>query len=103
MSKKGGKQRLPENKHSLVAGFTARTDKQAELINLIEEREVVIATGPAGTGKTFVSLATALSLLDQGFKKIILIKSVTTIPGENIGFLPGSAGEKMEPFLMSFT
>ena len=100
---KGKRQRLPENRHSLVEEFVPRTERQAELVRAIEEKEVVISIGPSGSGKTFAALAAALSLLDAGYDKVILIKSVTTIPGEEIGFTPGSAKEKMEPFMMSFT
>lgn len=100
---RGKRSRLPENRRDLVQGFSARTDKQAELVSLIEEKEVVIAIGPSGSGKTYAALATALSLLDNGYDKIMLIKSVTTIPGEEIGFTPGDKDEKMEPFMMSFT
>lgn len=93
----------PEKKTSLARGFVARTDKQAELIQSIEENEVTIAIGSAGSGKTICAVATALSLLNQGFDNIILIKSVTTLPGEELGHLPGSMNDKMDPFMMSFT
>lgn len=99
---KRNKQRLPEKQSKLVRDFKAKNVKQQELIDLINEREIVIATGPAGTGKTYVTLATALSLLGQTYKKIILVKSVTTIPGEEIGFLKGGMEQKMEPFIMSY-
>lgn len=92
-----------EKKQNFTKGFTARTDKQAELVSLIEEQEIVVAIGPAGTGKTYCAIAAALSLLNSGYDSIILVKSVTTLPGEEIGFLKGGIGEKMEPFMMSFT
>lgn len=92
-----------EKKQNFAKGFTARTDKQAELVSLIEEQEIVVAIGPAGTGKTYCAIATALSLLNSGYDNIILVKSVTTLPGEEIGFLKGGISEKMEPFMMSFT
>jgi len=93
----------PEKKNSFARGFVARTDKQAELVTSIEENEITIAIGPSGTGKTFAAVAAALSLLNQGFDNIMLVKSVTTLPGEEIGFLKGQLAEKMEPFMMSFT
>lgn len=101
MSKKKDKPRLPNT--SSVNTFKPRTEKQRELAKLIRDKEVVIATGSSGVGKTYVTAAIALQLLDEGYKKIILVKSVTTIPGENIGFIPGTYEEKMEPFLMSYT
>lgn len=94
--------RLPEKQASLVKDFSPRTEKQKELINSIRKNEVTIGIGSSGTGKTFCTVGVALQLLDQGYDKIILIKSVTTIPGEEIGFIPGTYGEKMEPFMMSY-
>ena len=102
MGNRREKQRLPEKQSKLVQNFNPKNDKQQDLVDLIKSREVIIATGVAGTGKTYVSLATALSLLGQVYKKVILVKSVTTIPGEEIGFLKGGMEQKMEPFIMSY-
>lgn len=79
-------------------------EKQKELKKAIEAKEIVIAIGPAGTGKTYLSLITALHLLKTNpqYRKIVLIKSVTTIPGEELGFLPGTLQEKMEPYMWSY-
>lgn len=95
--------RLPSKRAELVQYFRARNEKQQKLIDLINENEIVIAKGTPGSGKTYVALATALNLLGDVYKKLILVKSVVTIPGEETGFLPGGIGEKMEPFLMSYT
>jgi len=97
------KNRLPQSQSLLLENFEAKTAAQQILINLINTKEIVIAVGPAGTGKTYVTLATALELLDKGYKKIVLIKSVTTIPGEAIGFIPGGVDEKLEPYIMSYS
>ncbi len=102
MGRDRSKPRLPEKQSKLVQNFKPKNDKQQELVDLIETHEVVIATGVAGTGKTYVTLATALNLLSAGYKKVILVKSVTTIPGEEIGFLKGGMEQKMEPFIMSY-
>jgi len=96
------KPRLPEQHSRLVNNFRAKSEKQQKLIDMIEDNEIVIATGPAGTGKTYVTLAVALSLLGPVYKKVILVKSVTAIPGEDIGFLKGGMEQKMEPFVMSY-
>lgn len=101
-TEKREKNRLPEKQSNLVNDFKPKNEKQQEFINLINDREIIIATGPAGTGKTYVTLATALSLLGSIYKKVILVKSVTTIPGEEIGFLKGGMEQKMEPFIMSY-
>lgn len=102
MKKNNSKNRLPEKQTNLVNEFYPKNDKQQELINLIKNKEITIVSGPSGTGKTYVTLATALSLLGDVYKKIILVKSVTTIPGEEIGFLKGDMEQKMEPFVMSY-
>ena len=96
------KNRLPEKQSILVKDFHAKNQKQQQLVNLIEDKEVILATGVAGTGKTYVALATALSLLGPIYKKVVLVKSVTTLPGEEIGFLKGGMEQKMEPFVMSY-
>ena len=96
------KNRLPEKQSTLIKDFNAKNQKQQRLVNLIEDKEVILATGVAGTGKTYVALATALSLLGPIYKKVVLVKSVTTLPGEEIGFLKGGMEQKMEPFVMSY-
>jgi predicted ribonuclease YlaK len=100
MSKKN---KLPIEQKTRIKDFSPLNEKQEEFIDLIVNKEIILAAGVAGSGKTIVSLATALDLLGPVYKNIILIKSVTTIPGESIGFLPGSAEEKMDPFIMSYT
>ena len=81
--------RLPEKQSTLVKNFRPKNEKQQNLVNIIKNNEITIASGPAGTGKSFVTLATALELLGETYKKVILIKSVTTLPGEELGFLKG--------------
>ena len=78
--------------------------KQKDLKKSIENNEITIAIGPAGTGKTYLSLVTSLHLLKSQpqYRKIVLIKSVTTIKGEELGFLPGTLEEKMEPYMWSY-
>lgn len=82
-----------------------KTENQKKLVQSIKENEIIIASGFPGTGKTFLACAEALKLLknpDNSFKKIILVKSVTTLKDEEIGFLKGTMEEKMEPFMDSF-
>lgn len=83
----------------------AKNESQKKLINSIKNNEITICAGEAGCGKTYVSLAYALSLLRKNtnrYKKIYLVKSVTTLKGEEIGFLKGDLKEKIEPFMWSF-
>lgn len=82
-----------------------KTDNQKKLVQAIKDNEIIIASGFPGTGKTFLACAEALKLLknpETSFKKIILVKSVTTLKDEEIGFLKGTMEEKMEPFMDSF-
>ena len=81
-----------------------KTPNQKKLVNEIKNKEIVICSGLPGTGKTFLSCAMALELLknDPRYKKIVIVKSVTTLKDEEIGFLKGTMKEKMEPFMYSF-
>jgi len=83
----------------------AKNESQKKLINSIKNNEITICAGRAGTGKTFVAIAIALSLLrktNNRFKKIYLVKSVTTLKGEELGFLKGDLKEKIDPVMWSF-
>lgn len=84
--------------------YKYKNESQKNLIGLINQNKITIAAGPAGTGKTYVACAQALKLLksDPRFKKIILVKSVTVLEGEEVGFLKGDLKEKMYPFTISF-
>jgi len=83
----------------------AKNESQKKLINSIKNNEITICAGRAGTGKTFVAVAYALSLLrktSNRYKKIYLVKSVTTLKGEELGFLKGDLKEKIDPFMWSY-
>jgi phosphate starvation-inducible PhoH-like protein len=82
----------------------AKNPNQKLFASFIEDKEIVICSGPAGTGKTYVACAQALKLFknDQRYKKIYIVKSVTTLKDEEIGFLKGTLDEKMEPYIYSF-
>src|ERR1017187_485822 len=76
---------------------------QKDLINLINEKEIVIAAGPAGVGKSYVSIARAIELLrnpKNPYIKIIISKPAIEAD-EKLGFLPGTVREKMDPFIAS--
>lgn len=82
-----------------------KTENQKKLVTAIKDNEITIASGYPGTGKTFLACAEALKLIKNphnSFQKIILVKSVTTLKDEEIGFLKGTMEEKMEPFMDSF-
>ncbi len=85
-----------------VRKISCLNERQVQLKESIETNEITITIGLAGSGKTFVALHTALSLLGGKYKKIILVKSVTVLPEEEIGFIPGDMAAKMEPFMISY-
>lgn len=77
--------------------------KQKEFLKTIESHEVTICTAPAGVGKTYLACYQALKMLENHqVDKIVLVKSVITIPEESLGYVPGSISEKMDPFMISF-
>ena len=98
------KNRLPAyQQEKLVRDFQPKTDKQQDFVDLINSKEVVICKGPSGSGKTYVALARALDLLGDYYKQVIIIKSLTTVPEEELGSLPGTVERKLDPYIMSFT
>ena len=92
------------NLAKLSVDLKCKNQNQKTFINLISNNKITIAAGPAGTGKTYLACAEALKLLknDPRFKRIILVKSVTVLEGEEVGFLKGDLKEKMYPFTVSF-
>jgi len=77
----------------------ARTVNQLLLINEYKSNDLIIAEGPAGTGKTYTSIALAVKALkDREVKKIILTRPAVEA-GERLGFLPGDMKEKLDPYL----
>ena len=77
----------------------ARSENQQRLINAFEENDMVFAVGPAGTGKTYLSIALAVKALkDKTVKRIILSRPAVEAV-EKLGFLPGDMREKIDPYL----
>jgi phosphate starvation-inducible protein PhoH and related proteins len=81
-----------------------KNEVQKKFARLIAQNDVVVCSGSPGTGKTLVTCAEALKLLkiDPRYKKIVLVKSVTALKDEEIGYLKGTMSEKMEPYMYSF-
>lgn len=76
-----------------------RTRGQRKLLDAIRMHEIVIVTGPAGTGKTFLAMAAALSaLLNKQVNRLVLTRPAVEA-GENLGYLPGDFKEKVNPYL----
>ena len=77
----------------------SRSENQQKLIDAYEKNDLVFAVGPAGTGKTYLSIALAVrALKDQMAKKIILSRPAVEA-GEKLGFLPGDMKDKIDPYL----
>ena len=76
-----------------------RSEKQKNYIRALKESDIIISAGPAGTGKTFLAVAVALTmLLDKKIERIILSRPAVEA-GERLGFLPGDMREKVDPYL----
>ncbi|MGV8961818.1 MAG: PhoH family protein [Candidatus Saccharimonadaceae bacterium] len=73
-----------------------------QCISIDSEEHLYITDNHIVTHNTYVALAAALNMLGGIYKQIVLVKSVTTLPGEEIGFLKGGISEKMEPHIMSY-
>ena len=76
-----------------------RSEKQKNYVRALKESEITISAGPAGTGKTFLAVAVALTmLLEKKIERIILSRPAVEA-GERLGFLPGDMREKVDPYL----
>ena len=76
-----------------------RSQNQKKYFELLNNKNIVFAIGPAGTGKTFLAVAKAVSCLQKGLVKKIILSRPAVEAGEKLGFLPGDLKEKVDPFL----
>ncbi len=76
-----------------------RTKNQKLYFELLNSKDIIFASGPAGTGKTFLAVAKAVSSLQEGKVKKIILSRPAVEAGEKLGFLPGDLKEKVDPFL----
>jgi len=76
-----------------------RSQNQKVYFKLLNNKNIVFAIGPAGTGKTFLAVAKAVSYLQKGLIKKIILSRPAVEAGEKLGFLPGDLKEKVDPFL----
>lgn len=93
---------IPSN---LTDKMVAKNSSQTNLINSIKNNDITIASGMAGSGKTYLAVGYALNLIKKpstNYKKIYFIKSVIPLKGEEIGFLKGDYMEKIEPYMQSY-
>ena len=76
-----------------------RSSNQKKYFELLQNKNIVFAIGPAGTGKTFLAVAKAVSSLQKGMVKKIILSRPAVEAGEKLGFLPGDLKDKVDPFL----
>jgi len=77
----------------------ARTANQKKLVELSEDNDILMALGPAGTGKTYTAVALAVRALRNKWVKKIILTRPAVEAGENLGFLPGDLKDKVDPYL----
>lgn len=95
---------VEEEKKLHVKQIKCMNLRQKEFLNSINASEISICVGPAGCGKTYLSLWQGLKYLEKNqYDGITLVKSVTPLPGEDVGYLPGEINQKLDPFIVSYT
>jgi phosphate starvation-inducible protein PhoH and related proteins len=78
---------------------SARTLMQTRYIEALQAQELIFATGPAGTGKTYLAVAHAAGRLERGETERLILSRPAVEAGERLGFLPGDLREKVDPYL----
>lgn len=76
-----------------------KTLKQIEYVEALKSKDMVFGIGPAGTGKTYLAVVYAVSMLKKGLAKRIILTRPAIEAGESLGFLPGDLKEKVDPYL----
>ena len=79
--------------------ITAKSEGQQRYLEAIENNDIVVGIGPAGTGKTYLAVAMAVDALHKKRVKRIILARPAVEAGENLGFLPGDLQEKVDPYL----
>ena len=82
-----------------VKNVRAMSPAQQQLMDAIDGQSVVLALGPAGTGKTYLAIAKAVEALESGKVQRIVLSRPAVEAGESLGFLPGDLTEKLAPYL----
>ena len=92
---KSFKQLIKTPKKSVIA----RSEKQSEYIKALKENDIVMSFGPAGTGKSFLAVSVAVTLLMEKKIERVILSRPAVEAGEKLGFLPGDMKEKVDPYL----
>lgn len=82
-----------------VKNIKPRSEGQAELLKAIKDYSLTMAIGPAGTGKTYLAITSAVEALEKGEVERIILSRPAMEAGESLGYLPGDMHEKMAPYL----
>jgi phosphate starvation-inducible protein PhoH and related proteins len=82
-----------------VKNVRAMSPAQQEFMDAVDSQSVVLALGPAGTGKTYLAIAKAVEALEAGKVSRIVLSRPAVEAGESLGFLPGDLQEKLAPYL----
>ena len=77
----------------------ARSEKQSDYIKALKENDITMALGPAGTGKSFLAVSVAITLLMEKKIERVILSRPAVEAGEKLGFLPGDMKEKVDPYL----
>ena len=88
-----------EREQSYVKTIKAKSGGQAALMEAIDRKNLVLALGPAGTGKTYIAIAKAVEALEAGRVGRIVLSRPAVEAGESLGYLPGDMEEKLAPYL----
>lgn len=79
--------------------ITARSPAQSAYLDALSKKDLVFATGPAGTGKTYLAVAFAAAMIERGEVERLILSRPAIEAGERLGFLPGDMREKVDPYL----
>jgi len=89
----------PERDQSYLKTIKPKSPGQAQLMEAIDEKNLVMALGPAGTGKTYIAISKAVEALEAGKVGRIVLSRPAVEAGESIGYLPGDMEDKLAPYL----
>ena len=89
----------PPREQGYLKTIKAKSEGQARLIEAIDRHSLVLALGPAGTGKTYLAIAKAVEALEAGKVGRIVLSRPAVDAGETLGFLPGDVEDKLAPYL----
>ncbi len=98
---KGGPANIDDDDRdkSYVRKVRPQSDNQRQLMECIDKKNMVLALGPAGTGKTYLAIAKAVEALEAGKIERIMLSRPAVEAGESLGYLPGDLEEKLAPYL----